>query len=272
MKKTHYIHEEGAKLTACFLKTVSEKIKLTTDKSKVTCKNCLNRLENVAESTKKADNKTEKKKDKRMDIESFSLLNGFARALIMNDLLMIARNKLKEKQIVLNEETKENSVKFCPKPPAKNDPIIIKIKNNTLDRLFDVKLMEVDFEKMEKKISYSMGIVGLSYKEFIFMMTTQTLEVDSIQIRAKHDYQKYQNKQLLTPLNATNKDVFGRRHTQYMYPSMNPLQEDKGISVINGRNSNLPKNLKISCPDQNIIISELLPETEVIISLYPKTQ
>ncbi len=144
----------------------------------------------------------------------------------------------------------------------------IRIKNLTDEKLYDVDLFNYEHEKQEK-IEYSCTH-GVSYEYFLRLLASYNKPIELIRMMrfsAFCDYNKFQNKQLRTSINAiytklngcsesikTNISIYMNAYQQQSNIIEVPLTDDKIIKLSN---------------ELQLRLDYLMPETEMTINLFP---
>ncbi len=143
---------------------------------------------------------------------------------------------------------------------SNSQPIIIHVKNLTDEKLYDVKVFDLDFEK-QKKIGYSMGVNTISYTQFMHALPAMPMLIRQIQIIASGDYQKFVDRQVSSTIAFINSSVDGTKFTEPKPMIINPLQFQRNTAIMN-------LDFELSGLSQ-IELFHLMPEVSVMLILYP---
>ena len=163
------------------------------------------------------------------------------------------------------KNNEKNKVKKHFEKPVRTCPIGITLTNLTDEKLFNIKLFDVDFEKNDK-IKYQHVLKDKSYKEFITAMMGdfEGTAIYQIQIMASCDYNKFAGRQLMAPFGIFTNSPYGSGgYKQNITPLINPYQMQSGTVMI-------PVEFLFFTGCQ-IEIPFLMPETSASYFLYPGT-
>lgn len=143
-------------------------------------------------------------------------------------------------------------------------PYIIRIKNLTDEKIWNVKLFDDDFEN-QSKLEYQYLISTVSYKKFLKLMSAKDTPdelIGQVLMVAKCDYEKFRDRQLNVAWTVSHSDMVGSvaYHIHQFKIGSKQKQMDRVMddtvcfSFFNA--------LQIS-------LEYLMPETEIIFRLYP---
>jgi hypothetical protein len=149
-------------------------------------------------------------------------------------------------------------------------PYQIRIKNLTDEKLYDVDLFNYEHEK-QNKVAYSCGM-GVEYNRFLRNLSALSEakeQVTLLRFQVWCDYPKFRSKQLNCCLHKIITNPNGRMQSE-------PLQVGNYFSAYKQQSD----IIDIPMTDDNKIeffnelqlrLSYLMPETEIIITIYPST-
>jgi hypothetical protein len=181
---------------------------------------------------------------------------------IINDSVLDEVNEILEFNV--SELAKDNSKKESLLPYQ------IRIKNLTDEKLYDVDLFNYEHEK-QNKIAYSCGM-GVEYNRFLRFLSALSEakeQVFLLRFQVWCDYPKFRSKQLNCCLHKIITNPNGRMQSE-------PLQVGNYFSAYQQQSD----IIDIPMTDDNKIelfnelqlrLSYLMPETEMIITIYPST-
>lgn len=142
-------------------------------------------------------------------------------------------------------------------------PIIIKLKNNTDDKFYDVKLIDYDYLQ-NNKIEYSCITPGITYEIFLrqarmYNSVNTHIFFSKVEVKSFCDYQKFKDIQRHSVLSAVHKELTGDIYTNKKSPEFNVK---KRISSY---------DFNFDCPFfflSNLIFQHLMPDTTIEVKLY----
>lgn len=148
-------------------------------------------------------------------------------------------------------------------------PYIINIKNLTDEKLYDVDILNIKHEK-QNKVSYSCS-TGVDYDWFLMSILSQNKpkeEVMRLRLFSICDYPKFRDKQSRCCLQVINQKIDGSISSSPIHSSVyfSPYQMQSGIIDIDIHNE--MNRIKLFNQLQ-LRLSYLMPETEVVITIFP---
>jgi hypothetical protein len=187
-------------------------------------------------------------------------------------------SQFKEKvAVILDESTQKESVEInlgdvvAESNPIQNlSPYAIRVKNLTDEKIYDVDLFNYEHEK-QNKIEYSCGM-GVEYKSFLRFLSALSEakeQVKLLRIQVWCDYPKFRSKQLNCCLHRIITTPNGRMQSDPLQVGnyFSSYQQQSDIIDIPMTDDN-----KIELFNQlQLRLSYLMPETEMIITIYPST-
>ena len=152
-----------------------------------------------------------------------------------------------------NQQSKERSVN------------VIKIKNNSDDKLYNVKVFDAEFEK-QHKITYSSPDAGVNYSDILEKLQTSAKEnkiINLLYYQASCGYEKFQRKQLHCPFKCFTRDENGNGLVYNCQFIIDPYQNQTDSVSFRITDFKLPidKYLQIE-------LAYLMPETEINFYFY----
>jgi hypothetical protein len=177
--------------------------------------------------------------------------------------------------IILNEvnEILEFNVSELAKDNSRKKSLLpyqIRIKNLTDEKLYDVDLFNYEHEK-QNKIAYSCGM-GVEYNSFLGFLSALSEakeQVKLLRVQVWCDYPKFRSKQLNSCLHRIIQNPNGCLESVPLQVGnyLSPYQQQSDIIDIPMTDEN-----KIELFNElQLRLSYLMPETEIIITLYPST-
>jgi hypothetical protein len=149
-----------------------------------------------------------------------------------------------------------------------NPPFIVRIKNVTDEKLYNVPLFSVQ-EVKNDKIRYESVPENIDYEMIIAHFQNSNDEIlSSVIIQAFCGYSKFTEKQLNQRFLTEVSEQSGRKTFVPTIMMIHPDQHQQNIIGI--PNLHLPIGKQKDDAFANIIFDYLMPETEMIINLYLK--
>lgn len=176
--------------------------------------------------------------------------------------------------IILDEKTEIIDFKVSDfvgdKPKESLIPYQVRIKNLTDEKLYDVDLFNYEHEK-QNKIAYSCGM-GVEYNRFLRFLSALSEakeQVVLLRFQVWCDYPKFRSKQLNCCLHKIITNPNGNMQSVPLQVGnyLSPYQQQSDIIDILMTDDN-----KIELFNElQLRLSYLMPETEMIITIYPST-
>lgn len=156
------------------------------------------------------------------------------------------------------------------KPKQSVFPYQVRIKNLTDEKLYDVDLFNYEHEK-QNKIAYSCGM-GVEYNRFLRFLSALSEEKEQVKllrVQVWCDYPKFRSKQLNCCLHRIIQNPNGCLESVPLevghYLSASQFQSDIiDIPMTDDNKIELFNELQLR-------LSYLMPETEMIITIFPST-
>ena len=148
------------------------------------------------------------------------------------------------------------------RPPVYTQPISIKLTNLTDEKLFNVKVFNLDFEKQDK-IEYSNIIKNLTYKELLYQLpdSENAFKIGRVQCVSEGDYERFKLRQMNAKYYFVTNALNGNSGTTSFDPIISPFQVQKNICV-----SDLVFGIHRGAQLQ---LQYLMPEVSVTFYFFP---
>lgn len=147
------------------------------------------------------------------------------------------------------------------KAPRLGNAFSVTVKNLSDDKLYSVKVFDIDFEN-NRKIQYTFGGIVLTYKEFLHAIPDfeNAFKIGRIQTHAGGDYAKFWSKQLISPYHITSAGVNGNFASLGILPVISPYQQQTN-TVVNEISWSLYRGVNVNLPF-------LMPEVSITFTFF----
>jgi len=177
--------------------------------------------------------------------------------------IRIAHLELSDRQL---EELDDFSMSFDfrSEEVASALPIVVKVKNKTDEKLYNIPILDYNNEFSEKVKFYS-GVSTISYQDILMSLKSKGLEFSLIRVQVCSDCHKFAGKQLSQTYRISQKEINGKMIDCPVPFLIDPMQMQSDICESR-------YNFNMGIIDghiHNLTMGHLMPEVECVFTIFP---